>query len=66
MNDFLYRLSNYYQYYKHASSENSTSLTLSTDNYYDEHINLTLRYNSTVKDIFPKIKWTPLLSVKYF
>ncbi|XP_008184562.1 uncharacterized protein LOC100575840 [Acyrthosiphon pisum] len=62
MNDFLYRLSNYYQYYQHASSENSTSLTFTTDNYFDEHINLTLHYNSTVKDSFPKIKWTPLLS----
>lgn len=66
MNDFLYRLSNYYQYYQHASSENSTSLTFSSYNYFDEHINLTLHHNSTVKDFIPKIKWTPLLSVKYF
>lgn len=63
MNDFLYRLSNYFQYYQYISSENSTS---QTDYYFDEHINITLHYNSTNKDSFHKIKLAPLLSVKYF
>lgn len=66
MNDFLYRLSNYFQYYQYISSENSTSQTFSPDYYSDEHINITLHYNSTDKDSFHKIKSAPLLSVKYF
>uniref|UniRef100_A0A2S2P1X7 Transmembrane protein n=1 Tax=Schizaphis graminum TaxID=13262 RepID=A0A2S2P1X7_SCHGA len=50
MNDFIYRLSNYFQPHEHTSFENTTSQTLIPDLYPDEDI--LLNFNSTDKDLY--------------
>lgn len=66
MNDFLHRLSNYYQYYQHTGSENSTEQTFSLDaipDYYlDEKINVTIHFNSTGRNVYTNTRILPLLS----